>query len=66
MYTFKITAECDYCAFYRMVLVIESVHYIHFQSGQSALSLARCKRLPEIEKLLVKYGAKEVSLYLNL
>ena len=45
----------DNCAFFV---------YIHFQFGDSALSIARLKCIPEIEKLLVKYGAKEVSLYL--
>ena len=36
--------------------------YIHFQFGNSALSFAHLNRLPDIEKLLVKHGAKEVSL----
>ena len=38
--------------------------YIHFQFGNSALSIAHLNHLPEVEKLLVKHGANEVSLYL--
>ena len=38
--------------------------YIHFQFGNSALSIARLKCLSIVKKLLVKHGAKEVSLYL--
>ena len=54
-----------------MALVIIILHkllkffvYVHFQLGYSALSSARFKYLPEVEKLLVKYGAKQVCLYL--
>ena len=36
--------------------------YVHFQFGYSALSSARFKYLPEVERLLVKYGAKQVCL----
>ena len=53
-----------------MALVVIILHkllklfvYIHFQFGISAFSIAHLKHLPEIEKLLVNYGAKEVSLY---
>ena len=47
-----------------MLAVLKLFVYVHFQFGNSALSIARLRSLPEMEKLLVKHGAKEVSLYL--
>ena len=50
---------CTGCTVWLIVIII----IIHlFQLGNSPLSVAHRRRLPEIENLFVKYGGKEVSL----